>query len=156
MYTPPSQLDSKVNDKIFTWCKINFKSLSFFLSSVFLNISKMLYMRNHRIFSGLTVTIWSYLLPLYCRELSEEYLQQLGRHNYVTPTSYLELISSFKTMLARKRGEVFKLKKRYEVGLEKLQFAASQVSAVNMGAQWCNFTYLRSCEISSHTMLKKN
>lgn len=74
-------------------------------------------------------------MPLYCRELSEEYLQQLGRHNYVTPTSYLELISSFKTVLARKRGEVFKLKKRYEVGLEKLQFAASQVSAVNMGAQ---------------------
>ena len=51
-----------------------------------------------------------------------------NRHNYVTPTSYLELISSFKTLLGKKRGEIVKTKKRYEVGLEKLAFAASQVS----------------------------
>lgn len=62
------------------------------------------------------------------RELSEKFSEDLGRHNYVTPTSYLELISSFKSLLANKRGSVLKLKKRYEVGLEKLEFAASQVS----------------------------
>ena len=62
------------------------------------------------------------------RELSEQFFNERGRHNYVTPTSYLELISSFKTLLGSKRGEVLKLKKRYEVGLEKLKFAASQVS----------------------------
>lgn len=56
------------------------------------------------------------------RELSEKYRSDLGRHNYVTPTSYLELISSFKSMLGSRRGEVLKFKKRYEVGLEKLQF----------------------------------
>lgn len=61
------------------------------------------------------------------RELSDKFCEDLGRHNYVTPTSYLELISSFKSLLANKRGEVLKLKKRYEVGLEKLEFAASQV-----------------------------
>lgn len=63
-----------------------------------------------------------------CRELSERFGKELGRHNYVTPTSYLELISSFKGVLAKKRGEILKLKRRYEVGLEKLEFAASQVS----------------------------
>ena len=47
----------------------------------------------------------------------------------MTPTSYLELISSFKTLLGKKRGEIVKTKKRYEVGLEKLAFAASQVSS---------------------------
>ena len=52
---------------------------------------------------------------------------ELGRYNYVTPTSYLELISSFKSLLGKKRGDIMKLKKRYEVGLEKLAFAASQV-----------------------------
>lgn len=31
---------------------------------------------------------------------------QTGRHNYVTPTSYLELISLFTTLLAAKRTEV--------------------------------------------------
>lgn len=54
-----------------------------------------------------------------------------GRYNYVTPTSYLELISSFKTLLGKTQGDVLKKKKRYEVGLEKLAFAASQVSNNN-------------------------
>ena len=30
------------------------------------------------------------------RILSEQFLDQLSRHNYVTPTSYLELILTFK------------------------------------------------------------
>lgn len=40
------------------------------------------------------------------RQLSERYLDKLGRHNYVTPTSYLELISSLKTLLGKKQDEV--------------------------------------------------
>ncbi|XP_033097643.1 dynein heavy chain 7, axonemal-like isoform X2 [Anneissia japonica] len=64
------------------------------------------------------------------RDLSERFLNELDRHNYVTPTSYLELISTFKTLLNKKRAEVMKNKKRYEVGLEKLQSAASQVAGM--------------------------
>lgn len=37
------------------------------------------------------------------RKLSDKYLDTLQRHNYVTPTSYLELISTYKTLLAKKR-----------------------------------------------------
>jgi dynein heavy chain, axonemal len=37
---------------------------------------------------------------------SLEFDQQLRRKNYVTPTSYLELILAFKTSLAIKREEV--------------------------------------------------
>ena len=59
--------------------------------------------------------------------ICNRFQKDLGRYNYVTPTSYLELISSLKFLLAKKRGEIHKLKKRYEVGLEKLAFAASQV-----------------------------
>ena len=61
------------------------------------------------------------------RELSESFLAKLGRHNYVTPTSYLELISSFKKLLGASRGTIVKMKNRYVVGLDKLEFAASQV-----------------------------
>jgi dynein heavy chain len=61
------------------------------------------------------------------REMSERYYETLRRHNYVTPTSYLELILTFKTLLAKKREEILLLKNRYATGLEKLQFAASQV-----------------------------
>jgi dynein heavy chain len=64
------------------------------------------------------------------RQLSEKFLAILQRHNYVTPTSYLELISTYKTLLARKRAEVLKLKKRYEIGLEKLQSASDQVATM--------------------------
>lgn len=38
------------------------------------------------------------------RSLSEKFLAILQRHNYVTPTSYLELISTYKTLLSRKRS----------------------------------------------------
>jgi len=36
-------------------------------------------------------------------QLSDRYLVELDRHNYVTPTSYLELISTFKMLLDTKR-----------------------------------------------------
>ncbi|KAK9527005.1 hypothetical protein VZT92_015671 [Zoarces viviparus] len=63
-------------------------------------------------------------------EMSERYFSRLRRHNYVTPTSYLELILTFKTLLNVKRNEVDTAKNRYIIGLEKLESAASQVSGM--------------------------
>ncbi|KAM6332812.1 dynein axonemal heavy chain 7 [Podargus strigoides] len=60
--------------------------------------------------------------------LSDLYHAELQRHNYVTPTSYLELISTFKNLLEKERTKVMKKKRRYEVGLEKLNSATSQVA----------------------------
>ena len=37
------------------------------------------------------------------RNLSKSFLDELKRHNYVTPTSYLELISTFKNLLNMKQ-----------------------------------------------------
>ena len=48
------------------------------------------------------------------------------RCNYVTPTSYLELILTFKSLLKGKRDDILNLKTRYEMGLGKLEFASSQ------------------------------
>ena len=64
-------------------------------------------------------------LPSLCR-----YYEILRRHNYVTPTSYLQLIQTYKALLHNKRNEIMMLKQRYETGLEKLDFAASQVSVM--------------------------
>jgi dynein heavy chain len=47
--------------------------------------------------------------------LSTKFLNELGRHNYVTPTSYLELINSFKNLLQNKQDEISKAKRRYVV-----------------------------------------
>ncbi|KAF0024691.1 hypothetical protein F2P81_023493 [Scophthalmus maximus] len=65
-------------------------------------------------------------------EISQSYFSTLRRHNYVTPTSYLELILTFKTLLNAKRNEVDTARNRYIVGLEKLDFAASQVSVMQL------------------------
>ncbi|NXF75625.1 DYH7 protein, partial [Sclerurus mexicanus] len=60
--------------------------------------------------------------------LSERFLESLGRHNYVTPTSYLELIAAFRRLLTEKRDSVMKAKRKYVNGLDKLAFAESQVA----------------------------
>uniref|UniRef100_A0A7N6AS53 Dynein axonemal heavy chain 12 n=1 Tax=Anabas testudineus TaxID=64144 RepID=A0A7N6AS53_ANATE len=61
------------------------------------------------------------------QQLSDRFLSELGRHNYVTPTSYLELIAAFRQLLSQKRDTVMKAKQRYTNGLDKLAFAESQV-----------------------------
>ncbi|EFJ29004.1 inner arm dynein 3-2 [Selaginella moellendorffii] len=69
------------------------------------------------------------------REYSLQYKLKQGRHNYVTPTSYLELISTFQTLLQTKQEEKLKQKRRYEVGLEKLQSSAEQVAVMQQELQ---------------------
>lgn len=61
------------------------------------------------------------------QQVSKRFLAELDRHNYVTPTSYLELINTYKTLLEKRRSALLSAKTRYEVGLEKLENAASQV-----------------------------
>ncbi|XP_059835308.1 dynein axonemal heavy chain 3 [Hypanus sabinus] len=64
------------------------------------------------------------------RNLSTKYFSVLRRYNYVTPTSYLELIQTFKVLLNMKRHEIDLMRNRYLIGLEKLEFASSQVSVM--------------------------
>lgn len=58
---------------------------------------------------------------------SIRYLQELRRYYYVTPTSYLELIKTFKNLLKKKRTEKNKNIMRYEKGLEQLNIAEDVV-----------------------------
>lgn len=62
--------------------------------------------------------------------MSERYLAELGRYFYVTPTSYLELINTFKKLLAKQRAEVTEMKLRYDNGLEKILSTESQVDGM--------------------------
>ena len=61
---------------------------------------------------------------------SKQYLTELRRYNYVTPTSYLELLNTYKTLLDVKRDEVGMMRKRLSDGLAKLE-----VTAVEVGEQ---------------------
>ncbi len=56
----------------------------------------------------------------------------MQRHNYVTPTSYLELIKTFKNLLDKKRFEIISLKERYVIGIEKLELSESQIAVMQV------------------------
>ncbi|XP_029097540.1 dynein heavy chain 12, axonemal isoform X8 [Monodon monoceros] len=64
--------------------------------------------------------------------LSERFLHTLGRHNYVTATSYLELIASFRQLLTKRQQAIMEAKQRYVNGLDKLAFAESQVGEMKI------------------------
>jgi dynein heavy chain len=53
-------------------------------------------------------------------DLSTRYLKELRRHNYTTPTSYLELIRMFTKMLTDEREKVTRKIDRYRNGLKRL------------------------------------
>uniref|UniRef100_A0A1A9UMG0 Dynein axonemal heavy chain 7 n=1 Tax=Glossina austeni TaxID=7395 RepID=A0A1A9UMG0_GLOAU len=64
------------------------------------------------------------------QELSEIFYLRLKRRNYVTPTSYLELIQTFRELLNRKRTTIMTNKNRYLTGISQLDIAAQQVSVM--------------------------
>lgn len=50
-------------------------------------------------------------------DLSARFRREAGRITYVTPTSYLELLTMFTTLLVQRKGGVAKQQKRYAVHL---------------------------------------
>lgn len=63
-------------------------------------------------------------------DASVKFFNNLKRHYYVTPTSYLELIYTFKELLKTKREEVLGLKERYENGYECLITTEGEVNGM--------------------------
>lgn len=61
-------------------------------------------------------------------EESIKYKEELSRYNYVTPTSYLELLNVFKFLLKEKREEVGGLRHKLQFGLDRLADASAQVA----------------------------
>ncbi len=59
---------------------------------------------------------------IHCR-----YMETIRRYIYTTPKSYLEFISLYKSMLARKRVELKADKERLDNGVDKIVQASAQV-----------------------------
>jgi dynein heavy chain len=62
---------------------------------------------------------------------SGEFLEQLNRHNYVTPTSFLELLSAYAKILRDKRDQIMRAKNRLVKGLEVLKEAGIEIAKLN-------------------------
>jgi dynein heavy chain len=54
-------------------------------------------------------------------EANTKFLLAERRNNYVTPTSFLELIKFYKTLLNDKRGKIIEQIKRLEIGLQTME-----------------------------------
>ncbi|KAL4427402.1 hypothetical protein ABPG74_009674 [Tetrahymena malaccensis] len=63
---------------------------------------------------------------------SNKFYEQLRRYNYVTPTSYLELLSTFRNVLSFKKKEVQKSIQRLKSGLDKLEEANKSVEEMRI------------------------
>jgi dynein heavy chain len=55
------------------------------------------------------------------RDLADQFFDRLRRRTYMTPTSYLELLSLFNNMLGVKKGELMTKLQRYLVGTKTLK-----------------------------------
>nr|VZI05919.1 unnamed protein product [Spirometra erinaceieuropaei] len=55
-------------------------------------------------------------------------LSELGRHNYVTPTSFLELLGAFTKMYSLKLNEIVTARDRTKIGLDKLLYTETFVA----------------------------
>jgi len=53
-------------------------------------------------------------------QYSERFLNELSRYNYVTPTSYLELLGIFSKLIGLKKNELVVARKRTKTGLDKV------------------------------------
>jgi len=53
-------------------------------------------------------------------ETSKRFLAELSRHNYVTPTSYLELLGIFGKLIGMRVKDLTTNKNRMKIGLNKV------------------------------------
>jgi dynein heavy chain len=82
-------------------------------------------------------------------ETSDKMLQELKRHNYVTPTNYLELVKGYRTLLAAKSGELGAAANKLANGLAKLEDAKEQVEVLSKDLEVKKVTVAqsqKSCE----------
>lgn len=61
---------------------------------------------------------------------SKDFLSKAKRHNYVTPTSYLEMLQTYVVLLNEKREEVGTMRSRLQTGLDKIITTAEQVGGL--------------------------
>ncbi|XP_072544049.1 dynein axonemal heavy chain 2 [Salminus brasiliensis] len=65
-------------------------------------------------------------------QFSQRMKLELKRHNYVTPTNYLELVSGYKKLLAEKRSELGEQVSKLRNGLFKIDDTRSKVEAMSV------------------------
>ncbi|KAK3096562.1 hypothetical protein FSP39_001310 [Pinctada imbricata] len=71
------------------------------------------------------------MIQLSVARYSDKFLSELSRHNYVTPTSYLELLGIFSKLVGMKKTELSTARNRLKTGLDKLLMTADEVAKLS-------------------------
>ena len=66
------------------------------------------------------------------RNLTKRYYDELRKYYYVTPTSYLNLIKTFKQVLEKKRTDIGTIINKFKRGLEQLKNAQIEVAKLEI------------------------
>lgn len=85
---------------------------------------------------------------------SEDYYLTYGRRYYVTPTSFLQLIKSLYRLHGQKIEQITVQQNRYETGLEKLDFAAGQVTIMQDELHQLQPKLLAQSQLSDKLMIR--
>lgn len=85
---------------------------------------------------------------------SKQYLSELSRHNYVTPTSYLELLGTFRKLVGLKKSELVTARNRTKVGLDKLLSTADEVEKLQEELETMQPLLAQAAEETVETMEK--
>jgi dynein heavy chain len=67
-------------------------------------------------------------IHLSVEKISDRFLNEMRRRNYVTPTSYLELLNTYKSVLSERRKYFGDARERLKRGLEVLEEAGIEVA----------------------------
>lgn len=86
--------------------------------------------------------------------ISVKFVQELRRYNYVTPTSYLELLNLFKSILKKKKSEFVRMVNRLASGLDKLKAANEAVEITQIELTETK-PKLEKAEIETNAMMEK-
>ncbi|XP_015175416.1 PREDICTED: dynein heavy chain 3, axonemal [Polistes dominula] len=85
---------------------------------------------------------------------SEDYYKNHHRRYYVTPTSFLQLISSLYRLYGEKVDQITNQESRYVTGLEKLDFAAGQVAVMQEELKMLQPKLVAQSQLSDKLMIR--
>lgn len=74
-------------------------------------------------------------IHLEVQKTAARYREELSRAVYATPTTFLEMLSAFFTLVKNKQIEMVMVKERFEKGLAKLEETAQQVALMQQQLQ---------------------
>lgn len=86
--------------------------------------------------------------------MSEDFYFNYNRRYYITPTSFLQLIKCLYKLYGQKIEQITIQQNRYEAGLERLDFAAGQVSIMQDELQTLQPKLLTQSQLSDKLMIR--